>query len=274
MQAEESPDAEWVRALSGRPLAACRRAIEEAGAQRGLFAHLDREHRSEGRRSYIEIDAPLELHALVRLLRPQHVVEVGVSSGVSSAYLLHALRMNGRGTLHSVDLPTFPTRRRPGQGPSQFSWTLPTGRSSGWAVPFPLRPRWDLRLGDKAEVLPLLAEELPRIDLLVYDVPHRDVSTRDEFRLLAPLLRPGGVAIVDHGANGELCGALRAWARSVGGVPTGRAGLGLYGFRRPRPGKAQVRLAGGGSRRRGPLRRRAGSSTGRSGAKVRALSVA
>ena len=272
MQEEEAPDAAWVRALSGRSPAACRRAIREAQSARALFDHLAREHEREGRRSYVEIDAPLELHALVRLLRPRHVVEVGVSSGVSSAYLLHALRMNGLGTLHSVDLPSFPGRRRPGQGPTKISWTLPPGRGSGWAVPFPLRARWDLRLGDKAEVLPLLASELPRIDLFVYDVPHRDVETRGEFRLLAPRLGPGAVAIVDHGPNGELCSALRGWARSVGGAPSGRAGLGLYGFRRPRTRPTHAEGAGG--RRRAVPRLSAGSSTGRSGARVRALSVA
>jgi Methyltransferase domain len=263
MQEEEAPDAEWVRALSGRSLAASRRAVEEAAQQRRLFDHIAREHRSEGRRSYVEIDAPLELHALVRLLRPRHVVEVGVSSGVSSAYLLHALDMNGRGTLHSVDLPQRPAKRRPGQGPTLFSWTLPPGRSPGWAVPFALRGRWDLRLGDKAKVLPLLAAELPRIDLFVYDVPHRDESTRGEFRLLAPLLAPGGVAIADHGPGGELCPALRGWATSVGGTATGRDGLGLYGFRRP-------------SRRSRVRRRRGGaaSAAARSGARAPAAGPA
>jgi hypothetical protein len=233
MQVEDDPDPAWVERLTGRRRATCERALDEAAQQRRLFQHLAREHRDEGRRSYVEIDAPLELHALVRLTRPQHVVEVGVSSGVSSAYLLHALEMNGRGTLHSVDLPSRPAPRRAGQGPTQMSWSLPPGRSSGWAVPFALRKRWDLRLGDKAEVLPLLAGELPRMDLLVYDVPHHDRTTRREFRALSPLLPRGGVVIVDHGPGGELCDALREWARDVGGTPRGRKGLGLYGFRRP-----------------------------------------
>jgi hypothetical protein len=234
MQVENDPDPEWVGQLTGRARASCERALDEAAQQRRLFRHIDREHRSEGRRSYIEIDAPLELHALVRLVRPRHVVEVGVSSGVSSAYLLHAMEMNGRGTLHSVDLPSRPAPRKAGQVPCQMSWSLPSGRTSGWAVPFSLRKRWDLRLGDKAEVLPLLSDELPRLDLLVYDVPHQDRTTRSEFRALAPLLPPGGIVIVDHGPGGELCNALRDWARAVGGTPSGRTGLGLYGFRRPR----------------------------------------
>ena len=161
MQPETDPDAAWVQRLSGGTPAAVSRAIEEAEGERRLFQHLAREHASEGRDSYIEIDAPLELHALVRLLRPAHVVEVGVSSGVSSAYLLNALERNGLGTLHSVDLPRRPRPSSDPRARARASWSIPPGRSSGWAVPFPLRKRWDLRLGDKTAVLPLLASELP-----------------------------------------------------------------------------------------------------------------
>jgi len=237
MEEETDADPGWVSELSGSPRDACEGAIEEARRQKRLFGHLSREHRREGRASYVEIDAPLGLHALVRLLGPQHVVEVGVSSGVSSAYLLHAMEMNGRGTLHSVDLPKRLPAQKDGRAPPRSSWALPLGRESGWAVPFSLRKRWDLRIGDKAEVLPLFAKELPRIDLIVYDVPHRDRTTKDEFRALDPLVPSGGIAIVDHGPGGELCGALRGWARRAGAEPHGRRGLGLYGFQKPRTGE-------------------------------------
>ena len=252
MQVEQDPDAAWVEALSGRDPEAAARSLDEAAGESRLFSHISREHEREGRRSYIEIDAPLELHALVRLTRPTHILEVGVSSGVSSAYLLNALEKNGAGTLHSIDLPSLPRGNRAGKTSPRDSWSLPPGRSSGWAVPFPLRKRWDLRLGDKREVIPLLARELSRMDLLVYDVPHRDATTRYEFRLLDPLLPPGGVAIVDHGPGGELCTALSGWARRVGTRPVGRSGLGLYGMRRPGPSvvappldREKTRRAGG-----------------------------
>lgn len=104
-------------------------------------------------------------------------------------------------------------------------------------MPFALRKRWDLRLGDKAEVLPLLAEELPRIDLFVYDVPHDDDRTRAELARLDPVVPAGAVAIVDHGPGGGLCEALRIWGRSRGSEPVRRRELGLYGVRtrRSRP---------------------------------------
>ncbi len=238
MEIEQEPDSTWVEALSGRGPAAAERAVREAQGERRLFSHLARAHRRDGRDSYIEIDAPLELHALVRLLRPLHVVEVGVSSGVSSAYLLNALRQNRHGTLHSVDRPSV--ERVPGD-PSRrtrASWSLPPGRSTGWAVPLPLWRRWDLRLGDKATVLPILARQLPRIDLFVYDVPHDDRATRRELRLLDPLVPPGGVVIVDHGPGGGLCAALKGWARDRGARPARRRDLGLFGARAIGPSRA------------------------------------
>lgn len=228
MRLETDPDPEWVAGLTGRSLSVAEGGIEEAQADRRLFAHLEREHRRVGRTSYIEIDAPLELHAIARLLRPEHVVEVGVSSGVSSAYLLAALDRNGRGMLHSVDLPQAPSRSSNGRG---SSWSIPPGKSSGWAVPSRLCAQWDLRLGDKADVIPQLAEELRRVDLVVYDVPHEEADLVREFALLNPRMPAGAVAIVDHGPGGGLCKALGRWADRRASAAVRRAGLGLYGMR-------------------------------------------
>jgi hypothetical protein len=231
MQMESDPDGAWVAGLAGCAVDQAAALLREGERDRRLFGQISREHAKEGRPSYVEIDAPRELSALVRLTRPRHVVEVGVSSGVSSAYILDALDRNGSGTLHSVDLPSFPRPSAKGKVASSGSWTLPAGRSTGWAIPFALRKRWDLRLGDKRDVLPLLAEELPEIDLFLYDVPHEDRSTFREFLSLDARVPSGAIAIADHGPSGDLCTALRRWARKRGGTPLRRSGLGLYGFR-------------------------------------------
>jgi hypothetical protein len=231
MRPETDPDSGWVSSLAGVSTFRATRALEEARKETRLFRQLDRVHRTGGRSFYVEIDAPLELYALTRLLRPRHVVEVGVSSGVSSAYFLRGLERNGRGTLHSVDLPQE-DRRRPAARKNP-SWSLPAGRSSGWAVPFALRKRWDLRLGDKKEVLPLLAEELGRIDLFLYDVPHSDPGAYHEFLAVDRCFHSGSVGMVDHGGTLEVCPSLRRWARRRGASPVRRSGLGLSGFRGP-----------------------------------------
>lgn len=235
MLPETDADPEWVAGLAGCAGESAQDALAWAQDQRSLYRHLAREHDREGRTSYIEIDAPLELLALVRLTRPRHVIEVGVSSGVSSAYVLRGLEANGRGTLHSVDLPR-PARQ--GSDSHAPSWSVPANRTSGWAVPQRLRPRWDLRIGDKRDVLPLLAEDLDEVDLFIYDVPHDDADAWEEFQLLDPHLARPAVAIADHGPTGDLCGALRNWARRRRAAPLRRARLGLYGFRSgPRPSR-------------------------------------
>ena len=248
MRPEEAPDAPWVAALAGGSLARAETGLGWARGEVGLYAHLEREHRREGRRSYVEIDAPLELYAIARLTRPRHVVEVGVSSGVSSAYLLGALERNRRGTLHSIDRPSRP--RRGGPRATGASWSLPEGRHSGWAVPRALRRRWDLRLGDKADLGPVLAQELPVVDLVVYDVPHEEADVRRELRWFDPLLSARASVIVDHGPGGGMCAALRAWARGRGATPVRRTGLGLYGARSS--GNRRARERGGLSGRGSP----------------------
>ena len=227
MRPAEGTDPAWVAALTGASRRRAAGAIEEARSDRRLFRSIEREHRAEGRAGYGEIVTPYELHALVRILRPRHVVEVGVSSGVSSAYLLRGLEANGRGTLHSVDRPMRPSRT-PENG--RASWSLPPGRWPGWAVPARLRPRWDLRVGDKAVVLPLLAEELEEVGLFVYDVPHWDSDARGEFRTIGRRMATGSVVVSDHGSPGERCAALAGWARDEGASTVGRAGSGVFGF--------------------------------------------
>jgi hypothetical protein len=249
MQKEESADPDWVASLAGSSLARARAALREAEGETRLFRHIEREHRAVGRSHYIEIDAPLELYALTRLLRPRHVVEVGVSSGVSSAYLLAALDRNNAGTLHSVDLPKPEDPRR--HGSTNPSWSIPAGRSSGWAVPRHLIRRWDLRLGDKRDLLPLFGAELESVEFFVYDVPHSDATSGIEFRAIDRRMPPDAVAIVDHGSPGDYCPALAAWARSRKAMPVARRESGLYAFR------ARSRRSGRGAGRRGSTRKAA-----------------
>ncbi len=137
MRHEDAPDREWVAALANVSPAQAERALDEAQNEHALFRHLERMHREGGRTSYVEIDAPLELYALIRLLRPAHVVEVGVSSGVSSAYLLKAMDRLGRGTLHSVDLPKLEVLRPDGHRSRYASWALPPAGRRGGRCRFP-----------------------------------------------------------------------------------------------------------------------------------------
>lgn len=117
-----------------------------------------------------------------RLTQPQVAIETGVAYGVSSVYILTALRQNGGGTLHSVDLPP-PSRK--------------TARFWGIAVPDDLKTRWNLHRGTSASIMPRLLRENPTVDLFVHDSLHTRKNMRREFDAVWPHLRPGGLLLAD-----------------------------------------------------------------------------
>jgi predicted O-methyltransferase YrrM len=117
-----------------------------------------------------------------RLATPGTVVETGVAYGVSSAYILKALERNGRGTLHSVDLP--PLRRE-------------YRRFWGVAVPDELRGNWRLHRGPSSRVLPDLLRETGPLALFVHDSLHTRRNMRREFDAAWPRLGPGGILLAD-----------------------------------------------------------------------------
>lgn len=141
------------------------------------------------------------LYALVRTLEPEAVVETGVCNGASSLCLLLGLEENGRGRLHSVDLPyradesleAFRAETFGGYGGA----ALPPGEEPGWIVPDALRDRWTLVLGKSQRELPRLLAELEGIDLFLHDSEHSLPCMMFEFELAWEWLRPGGVLVSD-----------------------------------------------------------------------------
>lgn len=127
------------------------------------------------------------LYLLVRLVKPIRIVETGVSSGASSAYILRALHDNSKGTLYSIDLP---------------STDLPEGKDPGWIVPHDLRSRWTLKIGDAKELLAPMLDELGETDIFIHDSLHTYDHMLWEFRTVWPYLRTGGIFFVhDVGRN-------------------------------------------------------------------------
>lgn len=178
----------------GRPL----RAHLAEGALASVEAAVRRARAVPARRFAPEHDGDVALaracYALCRALRPAVALETGVAHGVTSAYVLAALAENGRGALHSVDLPPL----APG-----------ADAHVGALVPAELRGRWTLHRGASRRVLPGLLAELAPVGLFVHDSLHTYLNVRDELRLVAPRLdRPAAVVIDDADMNG----APDAWA--------------------------------------------------------------
>jgi hypothetical protein len=117
-----------------------------------------------------------------RLLRPAVALETGVAYGVTSAFILQALKINQHGALVSIDLP-------------------PLGRNGdsyvGVLIPEELKERWRLFRGPAKRLIPRLLVDLPEIDLFVHDSLHTCRNMMMEFNLIWPRLRPGGILIAD-----------------------------------------------------------------------------
>jgi Methyltransferase domain len=190
------PDFDWVLRLTGASPREVAETFAEVDELVPLETAIRAAYHEAGRPGFAQIRAPFELYALTRLRRPDHMVEVGVSSGVSSAHFLAALARNRHGRLHSIDLPTF--QRGPQLAAGESMVAIPPGRSSGWTVPRRLRRRWDLRIGPSQQLLPRLVSELPGIDVFLHDDLHTPAHLAFELRTVRPRLTPGAVVMADN----------------------------------------------------------------------------
>lgn len=120
------------------------------------------------------------LHFLVRLLRPDTVVETGVASGASSRSILEALFTNGSGHLYSSDLAGVIPRE-----------------NAGLCVDRTMRSRWTiLHEGDRNNI-PHLLDSIVSIDLVHYDSAKDPEEMRWVLEQLAPQLGLHAVIVLD-----------------------------------------------------------------------------
>jgi predicted O-methyltransferase YrrM len=113
------------------------------------------------------------IYAHVRARRPTHVLETGVANGASTFFILHALRQNGVGHLHSIDI----------------------SRDVGQVLTAEERDGWDLRVLDRSPADGHLRNSiltLPALDLFIHDSDHSYDWMRREFLLAWERLAPGG----------------------------------------------------------------------------------
>jgi hypothetical protein len=145
------------------------------------------------------------LYSLTRLLKPDAVVETGVAGGITSAFILTALRDNARGTLFSIDLPTV------GLVSDGLEYWRPPENKPGWLIPDPLRVRWNLILGGAQDKLGSLLAELGEVGIFLHDSLHTFRHQRFEYNTAWPHIMPGGL-LLSHDVSApylELCSRLR-----------------------------------------------------------------
>jgi predicted O-methyltransferase YrrM len=118
---------------------------------------------------------------LIEALRPKHILELGIHFGGSVAFLA----MLAKPEKHvAVDL-------RPGSSAQFENWL-----ASHVEV---VRPYYGVDQADVAALRKIVATEFPDspVDLVIDDASHRLEPTQESFNVLFPLLRPGGVYVIE-----------------------------------------------------------------------------
>lgn len=134
-----------------------------------------------------EFTNTLMLYYLIRLEKPQTVIETGVWTGKTSWTILQALADNGSGRLISIDL---------GEKVSCTS-KLPV-KEIGGLVPDHLRSLWTLHIGDSMKLLPsILAEQKNNIDMFYHDSNHTYEHMTFEFTTAYRHLKNNGIICSD-----------------------------------------------------------------------------
>ena len=196
-----------------------RRFGRDLQVQRDFLTHVSAaldEYQRLGSRAGAMPEAEL-LYLVVRALRPRVVVETGVASGRSSAFILRALEDNAMGQLHSIDIPRYLGDEIPYK---EFDAYLPPGKESGWVIPKVLRHRWTLHLGRSRQILPGLLATLPPLDLFLHDSEHTYDNMLWEYETAWPHLTSGDVLlshdVLWNPAFADFCRAVDAQPEFVG----------------------------------------------------------
>lgn len=129
------------------------------------------------------------LYVMMRIIKPEIILETGVASGASTSFLLKALQQNDSGCLHSIDIPALPG--------NDDMVRLPKGKKPGWLVSQELRNRWTYHEGKSFDILKPLLKNLKQIDVFIHDSEHTYENMKFEYETSWPYITEGGFLASD-----------------------------------------------------------------------------
>lgn len=181
----------FVAGVAGVSVQEARGYMQELDGDDALRAHvLDATRTSRRRRladEEVRYGRRLGWYALVRAVKPRHVVETGTDKGLGSCVLAAALLRNGTGRLTTLDI----------------------NPESGYLIGGPYADVVDVVVGDSVALLASLDE----VDLFLHDSDHRPEYERAEYQAVAPKLAPGALVLSD---NAHETNELAEWAERKG----------------------------------------------------------
>lgn len=179
----------FVADVSGRPVADIRAYLDELEEDTALRSHLRARTAVSSWRGVSDVEPcygrRAGWYALVRAVRPTHVVETGTDKGLGSCVLAAALLRNGAGRLTTIDIRT----------------------DAGFLLAGDYADVAEQRVGDSLEVLASLAPA----DIFIHDSDHSAAHEEAEFGSVH--LSHGAIALSD---NSHVTDVLSRWAERTG----------------------------------------------------------
>ena len=182
----------WAAYVAAAPVQDCRSWIAEILTDRDLQEHAYRRSVSSGRRGLtdekLRIGRRAGWYAVIRALKPKHVVETGTDKGLGSLVIAAALLRNGVGRLTTLDI-------------NPDSGYLISGRYANVT---------QIERGDSLALISQLTEPL---ELFIHDSDHSAAHEAAEFRAVDSHLAPSALVLSD---NSHTTDELPAWAELTG----------------------------------------------------------
>jgi len=119
------------------------------------------------------------IYYIIRCLKPNKVVETGVLHGLTTMWILKALRDNKKGKLFSIDIKTsdwkkyFKIKMGPG---AIYDLDFPKNENPGWIIPEYLKNRWKLIYGPSHKYV----NKFKNVNLFIHDSDHSYKNVKNE----------------------------------------------------------------------------------------------
>lgn len=180
----------FVSTATGQPVARIRAYLDELTEDDALREHIRRSTVTSGRAGLADREVRYGRragwYALIRALRPDHVVETGTDKGLGSCVLAAALLRNGSGRLTTIDV----------------------NPEAGYLIGGPYRDVVRSCIGDSVETLATLPE---KVDFFLHDSDHSAAHEAAELAAVEPLLSDGAAVLSD---NARVTDELASWAET------------------------------------------------------------
>lgn len=121
----------------------------------------------------VELEVGEFLNALVRMTKPEVVVETGTHKGFSTLMIAQALKANGKGHLYTVDLVDYGVMKECEQ--------------------YGVAPFVTFTKSDSSAMISKLVADVKKIDLLWLDADHSTEAVLKELEAAIPLLKNGAL---------------------------------------------------------------------------------